>query len=123
MMRPAGCHAVYADAGRLLPHLSPAELPGVALVCELYRVAGVRTVEFGTLTLGHDDETAPHELVRLALPRRVYTRSHLEYVVEAAADVVRRAGELTGYTINGPQSPLRHFTAQLSPLEKGRDSP
>ncbi|WP_189775527.1 tryptophanase [Streptomyces tauricus] len=121
VMRPAGCHAVYADAGRLLPHIPPAEFPGVALVCELYRTAGVRTVEFGTLTLGHDDQPAPHELVRLALPRRVYTRSHLEYVVESVSDAVGRAEELTGFEITGPQAPMRHFTARLSPLGKGRD--
>ncbi|GAA4826316.1 tryptophanase [Streptomyces ziwulingensis] len=119
VMRPASCHAVYADAGRLLPHIPPTEFPGVALVCELYRAAGVRTTEFGTLTLGHDDKPAPHELVRLALPRRVYTRSHLEYVVEAVSDAVGRAEQLTGYELAGPQPPMRHFTARLSPLRKG----
>ncbi|MFH8468131.1 tryptophanase [Streptomyces sp. NPDC017991] len=122
-LRPAGCHAVYADAGHLLPHIPPENFPGQAMVCELYRQAGVRTVEFGTLAFGQDGGQAPHELVRLALPRRVYTRSHLEYVVDAVKDVVGRAGELTGFTITGPQPPMRHFTAKLTPLEEGRNTP
>ncbi|WAL93665.1 tryptophanase [Streptomyces sp. Je 1-369] len=122
-LRPAGCHAVYADAGQLLPHIPPENFPGQALVCELYRQAGVRTVEFGTLTLGQDGGQAPNELVRLALPRRVYTRSHLEYVVDAVKDVVGRAGELTGFTITGPQPPMRHFTVKLTPLKEDRSPP
>ncbi|WP_371621525.1 tryptophanase [Streptomyces sp. NBC_01116] len=122
-LRPAGCHAVYADAGQLLPHIPPENFPGQALVCELYRLAGVRTTEFGTLAFGQDGGQAPNELVRLALPRRVYTRSHLEYVVDAVGDVVGRARELTGFTITGPQPPMRHFTVKLIPLQEGRDSP
>jgi len=122
VVRPPGCHAVYVDAGRLLSHLEPQELPGVSLSCELYLAGGIRTAEMGTLAMGHPDPDggpdapAPRELLRLALPRRVYTRSHLEYVVHTAAGIVERAAELPAYRITSQPKQLRHFSASLAPV-------
>jgi len=125
VVRPTGCHAVYVDAGRFLPHLEPQELPGVSLSCELYLAGGIRTAEMGTLAMGHPDPDggpdapAPRELLRLALPRRVYTRSHLEYVVRTAAGIVERAAELPAYRITSQPEQLRHFSASLAPIPGG----
>jgi tryptophanase len=116
VIRPAGCHAVYVRAGEILPHIPAHQFPGHAWSCALYLEGGVRAVEFGSLLLGSGGGTAPHELVRLALPRRVYTRSHLEFVVEAAIAVGRTADDLTGYRIVGDSPALRHFTAVLEPV-------
>lgn len=122
VVQPPGCHAVYVDAGRLLPHLKPQELPGVSLSCELYLAGGIRAAEMGTLAMGHPDPDggpdapAPRELLRLALPRRVYTRSHLEYVVHTAAGIVERAAELPAYRITSQPKQLRHFSASLAPI-------
>lgn len=120
-VRPAGGHAVYLDAAGLLPHIPAHEYPAQALACELYLEGGVRGVEIGTLMFGRvrdgePDEAAPHELVRLALPRRVYTQSHVDYVGEVIAAVAARAPELRGYEIASQPRWLRHFTARLRPL-------
>lgn len=121
-VRPAGGHAVYLDAGALLPHIPAHELPAQALACELYLEGGVRGVEIGTLMFGRpdpdggSDQPAPHELVRLALPRRTYTQSHVDYVGEVIAAVAARAEDLTGYRIVDQPAWLRHFTATLAPL-------
>lgn len=120
-MRPPGGHAVYLDAGALLPHIPPHAYPGQALACALYVEGGVRAVEIGTLMFGRPrddgpDEPAAHELVRLALPRRVYTQSHVDYVGEVIAAVAERADRLGGYRITAQPRWLRHFTAQLEPL-------
>ncbi len=121
-VRPPGGHAVYLDAAALLPHIAPHELPAQALACELYLEGGVRGVEIGTLMFGRPgadgapDEPAPHELVRLALPRRVYTQSHIDYVGEVVAAVAARAEEIRGYRIVEQPRWLRHFTARLEPL-------
>jgi tryptophanase len=121
-VRPAGGHAVYLDAGKLLPHIPSHQLPAHALACELYLEGGVRGIEIGTLMFGRpqddgaDDLAAPHELVRLALPRRVYTQSHVDYVGEVIAAVGARARELTGYRIVEQPRWLRHFTARLEPI-------
>ncbi len=120
-VRPAGGHAVYLDAKRLLPHIPPHEYPAQALACELYLEGGVRGVEIGTLMFGRagvdgHDSPAPHELVRLALPRRVYTQSHVDYVGEVIAGVRARADALRGYRIVEQPRWLRHFTARLEPL-------
>jgi tryptophanase len=121
-VRPPGGHAVYLDAGALLPHIAPHEYPAHALACELYLEGGVRGVEIGTLMFGRPDEaggpdsTAPHELVRLALPRRTYTQSHIDYVGEVIAAVAARAQEISGYRILEQPRWLRHFTARLAPL-------
>jgi tryptophanase len=116
-VRPPGGHAVYLDAAALLPHIPPAELPAQALACALYVEGGVRGVEIGTLMFGRaDGTTAPHELVRLAMPRRVYTQSHVDYVGEVIESVASRAGDLRGYRIVDQAPWLRHFTARLQPL-------
>jgi len=121
-VRPPGGHAVYLDAGALLPHIPPAELPAQALAAELYLEGGVRGVEIGTLmfgrpgTDGEPDVVAPHELVRLALPRRTYTQSHIDYVGEVIAAVAAHAEDLRGYRIVEQPAWLRHFTARLEPL-------
>lgn len=121
-VRPPGGHAVYLDAGALLPHLPPAALPAQALACELYLEGGIRGVEIGTLMFGRPgvagapDSPAPAELVRLALPRRSYTQSHIDYVGEVIATVAERAEQIGGYRIVSQPRWLRHFTARLQPL-------
>jgi len=121
VVRPPGCHAVYVDAGRLLPHIPPHQYPGHALACALYLEAGVRSSEMGTLGFGRAQRDAPdiparHELLRLALPRRVYTRNHLEYVAEALIRIAHKPEALHGYRILEQPAALRHFTAVLAPL-------
>ncbi len=121
-VRPPGGHAVYLDAGALLAHLPQAALPAQALACELYLEGGVRGVEIGTLMFGRPgvdgqpDQVAPHELVRLALPRRTYTQSHVDYVGEVITAVAARAPSIPGYRIVEQPRWLRHFTARLEPL-------
>ena len=120
-VRPPGGHAVYLDARGLLPHIPPHAYPAQALACELYLTGGVRGVEVGTLMFGRPqpdgpDEPATHDLVRLALPRRTYTQSHVDYVGEVLAEVAGRADELRGLRIVSQPAMLRHFTAQLEPL-------
>lgn len=109
---PPGGHAVFIDAGRALPNLDRSALPAQAVAVELYREGGVRTVEVGTLMFG---AAAQHELVRVALPRRVYTASHVDWVIETAERVAQRLGELRGYRIVEEPPLLRHFTAKLQP--------
>jgi tryptophanase len=122
IVQPPGGHAVYIDAAAFFPHIPPLELPGQALVVELYREAGIRAVEIGTVMFGRrDPETgrqtpAERELVRLALPRRVYTQSHVDYVVEAILDVWRRNETVSGLRIAEEAPRLRHFTARFEPL-------
>jgi tryptophanase len=120
-VRPPGGHAVYLDAKRLLPQIPAHEYPAQALAAELYLEGGVRGVEIGTLMFGRPgpagrDLPAPHELVRLALPRRVHTQSHVDYVGEVIAAVAARAGALRGYRVVEQAAWLRHFTARLEPL-------
>jgi tryptophanase len=112
-VRPPGGHAVYLDAGAMLPHVPRAELPAQSLVVELYRLGGVRAVEVGSVMFG---TAAQHELVRLALPRRVYTQSHIDYVAEVIAAISDRRADLGGYRIVWEPPLLRHFTAQFAPL-------
>jgi tryptophanase len=121
LMRPIGGHAVYVDAKRLYPHIPVHEYPGQALVCELYRLGGIRSVEIGSFMFGKHDEhgalvPAAMELVRLAIPRRVYTQSHIEYVAETFEEVMRRRSHTRGYRIVKEPKFLRHFTAHLTPL-------
>ena len=120
-VRPPGGHAVYLDAARLLPHIPAHEYPAQALAVELYRAGGVRGVEIGTVMFGRaregaPDEPAAMELVRLAIPRRMYTQSHIDYVGEVVIDVASRAAEMRGYRIVEQAPWLRHFTARLEPL-------
>jgi tryptophanase len=117
---PTGGHAVYANAGRLLPTIPAEQFPGVAFVNSMYIEGGVRTCEMGSLVLSHPDpETGepvppPLELVRLAIPRRVYTRSHLEYVAEIGGQVARQADTLRGLKITEAPKLLRHFLCKMA---------
>jgi tryptophanase len=113
IMEPPGGHAVYLDARRFLPHVPPAQFPGVALACELYLEGGIRAAEIGTLMFG---EHALMDLVRLAIPRRVYTQSHVDYVIENLVEVWRRRETLGGMKLVHEAPFLRHFTARLEPL-------
>ncbi|HKM89715.1 MAG TPA: tryptophanase [Candidatus Acidoferrales bacterium] len=112
IVQPPGGHAIYLDARAFLPQVPPSEFPGVALANELYLEGGIRSVEIGTLMFG---EHAHMDLVRLAIPRRVYTQSHIEYVVEVILDVWRKRRQLRGYEIVYQAKFLRHFTARLKP--------
>ena len=117
---PVGGHAVYIDARALLPHIPPLEYPGQALAVALYLEGGIRGCEIGTVMFGrHPDgseEPAPMDLVRLAIPRRTYTQSHVDYVIEVCEYVAQRAGELRGLEIIEEPPALRHFTARFAPL-------
>ncbi len=113
IVQPPGGHAIYIDARAFLPHLPPASFPGVALAAELYLEGGIRSVEIGTLMFG---EHATMDLVRLAIPRRVYTQSHIDYVVEVILAVWRRREKIRGLKIIQEAPFLRHFTAQLQPM-------
>jgi tryptophanase len=120
IIQPAGGHAVYLDARALLPHIEPLQYPGIALVNALYVEAGIRGVEIGTVMFGrHRDgsETpAAMDLVRLAIPRRVYTQSHIDYVAEAVIGVAGLGEQLRGYRIVQAPPVLRHFSATFEPL-------
>ncbi len=120
VVRPIGGHAVYLDARALLHHVPPLEYPGQALAVALYEAGGIRGVEIGTVMFGrHPDGTespAPMDLVRLAIPRRTYTQSHIDYVIEVVTHVAGRAGDLRGYRIVSEPPALRHFTARFEPL-------
>jgi tyrosine phenol-lyase len=113
IVEPPGAHAIYIDAGRMLPHIPPPEFPGQALAIELYRHAGIRSVEIGSVMFG---DKARHELLRLAIPRRVYTQSHIDYVVEAILEVNERKDSLRGVEIVWQPPFLRHFSARFRPL-------
>jgi tryptophanase len=121
IVEPPGGHAIYIDAGALLPHIPPAEYPGQALACEIYCAGGIRSCEIGSVMLGRVDPAtgrelpAAMELVRLALPRRVYTQSHIDYVIEVIADVAARKDQLRGVAIVEQPPALRHFTARFTP--------
>jgi len=113
IVEPPGGHAIYIDAARMLPHIPPEQFPGQALAVELYRHAGIRSVEIGSVMFG---AAARHELLRLAIPRRVYTQSHIDYVVEAILEVNARKHEIRGMEIVEAQPYLRHFSARFRPL-------
>ncbi|MDX6591968.1 MAG: tryptophanase [Gaiellales bacterium] len=120
VVMPIGGHAVYLDARALLPHIPPLEYPGQALAVALYREGGIRGCEIGTVMFGrHPDGTetpAAMDLVRLAVPRRTYTQSHIDYVIEVCTWVAKRAAELRGLRIVEQPPALRHFTARFEPL-------
>jgi tyrosine phenol-lyase len=123
IVEPPGGHAVYIDARATLPHIPPADLPGQALSCALYVEGGVRSVEIGTVMFGRTDPAtgrqvpAEHDLVRLALPRRVYTQSHVDYVIEVVELLAANRSSLGGYRIVSEPPALRHFSATFEPLE------
>ena len=121
LMLPIGGHAVYVDARKLYPHIPPHQFPGQALVGELYKLAGIRTVEIGSVMFGtyNSDGSlnpASMELVRLAIPRRVYTQSHIEYVVETFEELMKHREEARGLRITKEPRFLRHFTAHFEPI-------
>ena len=113
IVQPPGGHAVYLDARAFLPHIAPDQFPGVALAAELYLEGEIRSVEIGTLMFG---AAAKMDLVRLAIPRRVYTQSHIDYVVEVILDVFARRENICGLKLAYEAPFLRHFTARLEPV-------
>jgi tyrosine phenol-lyase len=113
IVQPPGGHAIYLDARAFLPHIPCEQFPGVALAAELYLEGGIRSVEIGTLMFG---EAAKMDLVRLAIPRRVYTQSHIDYVVEVILDVFRRRKQIRGLKLSYEPPFLRHFTARFERL-------
>ena len=122
IVQPPGGHAIYLDAAAFLPQVPPLELPGISVVAELYRAGGIRAVEIGTVMFGRRDaetgvETAARsELVRLAIPRRVYTQSHIDYVVEVICGVWNERDRLRGFRFAYQAPVLRHFTARFEAL-------
>lgn len=124
IIKPVGGHAVYIDAKHFLPHIPQSEFPGQALVVELYQRAGIRTVEIGSLMFGHknpetdQDEFPELELVRLAIPRRVYTSMHMQYVADSLGAIYQDRQKIKGYKIVYQPKFLRHFTVRLEPLSR-----
>jgi tryptophanase len=113
IVQPPGGHAIYLDARAFLPHIPPDRFPGVALAAELYLEGGIRSVEIGTLMFG---QAAKMDLVRLAIPRRVYTQSHIDYVVEVILEVWNKRDRIQGMRLDYEAPFLRHFTARLGPI-------
>ncbi len=116
IVEPPGGHAIYIDAKEFCPHIPQEQFPGQAVVCAFYRHAGIRAVEIGSLMFGYGGNKPAMELVRLAIPRRVYTQSHIDYVIEAIIEVFEKRKELKGYEIVEEPPHLRHFTARLREL-------
>jgi tryptophanase len=122
IVQPPGGHAIYIDAAAFLPHVPPLQLPGAALTAELYIEGGIRAVEIGTVMFGRKDPQtgadvpARMELVRLAIPRRVYTQSHIDYVVEVIIEVFNRRERIRGLRFTYEAPVLRHFTARFERL-------
>jgi tryptophanase len=122
VFKPAGGHAVYLDVSAFLPHVPPPQFPGQALACALYLEGGIRSCEIGSVMFGRTDPTtggfqaAMLELLRLAIPRRVYTQSHMDYVVECIGEVFSRRESIRGVRIVQEPKILRHFTAVFDPL-------
>jgi tryptophanase len=120
VVQPIGGHAVYIDARSLLPQVAPLQYPGQSLAVALYESGGIRACEIGTVMFGRRPDGTEHpaalDLVRLAIPRRTYTQSHIDYVIEVCTDVAGRAHSLPGYRIVEEPRSLRHFTARFDPL-------
>ena len=122
IIEPPGGHAIYVDARHLFPHIPQSQFPGQALAVELYLRGGIRTVEIGSVMFAHPDPQTgamvyPNlELVRLALPRRVYTQSHLDYIVEILAEIAAERERVCGYRFTYAPELLRHFTARFEPV-------
>jgi tyrosine phenol-lyase len=121
IVKPVGGHAVYVDAKNLLPHIDPLDYPGQALAVALFTTGGIRGVEIGSVMFGRrpdgSEEPAEQELLRLAIPRRVYTQSHVDYVIECFEKVYERRDALCGYTMTEEPPQLRHFTAHFRPKD------
>ncbi len=121
IIEPPGGHAIYLDAKRFLPHIPPEQFPGQSIVCSLYIEGGIRGVEIGSLMFGKYDKSGrlippAMELVRLAIPRRVYTQSHIDFVSEVVIEVFKKRDSLKGYKITYEAPMLRHFTARFDSL-------
>jgi tryptophanase len=121
IIEPPGGHAIYIDANRFLPNIPPDQYPGQSIVCELYMEGGIRAVEIGSVMFGKYDENGKlipsmMELVRMAIPRRVYTQSHVDYLIEIILEVYNNRNKLTGYKITYEAPMLRHFTAVFKPI-------
>jgi tryptophanase len=122
VFQPPGGHAIYLDATAFLPHIPPEAYPGQALACALYLEGGIRSCEIGSVMFGKTDPVSGEflparlELVRLAIPRRVYTQSHMDYVIECLSTVYQRRAEIRGVRIISEPPVLRHFTARFEPL-------
>jgi len=120
IVEPPGGHAIYIDAADFCPHVPPEQFPGQSLLCELYRAAGIRAVEIGSVMFARTDPQTGQtihpamQLVRLAIPRRVYTQSHIDYVIEAVSDVYRQRERIKGLRIVEAPAVLRHFTAKFA---------
>ncbi|MEE9321130.1 MAG: tryptophanase [Granulosicoccus sp.] len=121
VVKPAGGHAVFIDARTWLSHIPPLQYPGHSLSCALYETGGIRTTEIGTVMFGRQpdgsEKPAAMDLVRLAMPRRVYTQSHADYIVEVFEELLKVAGQLPGYKIVEEPAAMRHFTARFRPIE------
>lgn len=120
LVQPFGGHAIYVDAKELYPHIPVHQFPGQALVCNLYEYGGIRSVEIGSVMFGKNNERgelipSKSELVRLAIPRRVYTQSHIEYVIDVFDDILEHRNDARGLKITYEPPFLRHFTARLEP--------
>jgi tryptophanase len=121
ILQPPGGHAIYLNAAAFAPHIPPLGLPGIAICNALYETGGIRAVEIGTVMFGRRDpetgeeQPGPRELVRLAIPRRVYTQSHIDYVIEVVSKVYESRAALPAYRIVEQAPFLRHFTARFAP--------
>ena len=122
VVQPAGGHAVFIDARAWLPHIPSLSYPGQAVVCGLYEIGGVRACEIGTVMFGRQpdgsEQAAPMDLVRLAFPRRVYTQSHADYLIEVFAELAADTQAMTGFKIIKEPAALRHFTSRFERLEE-----
>ncbi len=121
IVRPAGGHAVFIDAAKFLPHIPPLHYPGIGVVNALYLEGGIRSVELGSVMFGAFDESgqeqpSPLELVRMAFPRRVYTQSHVDYLIEIIETVWKEKESIPGYRISHQQKYLRHFTCRFEEI-------
>ncbi len=123
ILQPPGGHAIYLDAKRFLPNIPAHQYPGQSIVCELYKTGGIRSVEIGSVMFGKTEKNTGKfipsalELVRLAIPRRVYTQSHIDYVIESVQEVFNNRSNLPGYKITYEAPMLRHFTARFEPIK------
>ena len=121
VVQPAGGHAVFIDARQWLPNIAPLSYPGQSVAVALYEIGGIRTCEIGTVMFGRQPDgsevPAPMDLVRLAFPRRTYTQSHADYVVEVFEELAAKKDSLKGMRIVSQPKLLRHFTCQFEPMD------